>query len=58
MGLGSRLVYVCGPVDAAFYMVTGDWEPGEGIIVLVGSLLVWSITQSSKPNQRTNDATC
>jgi len=31
---------------------------GEGISVLVASLLIWSITQSSKPNQRTSDATC
>ena len=30
------------------------WELGS---VLVASLLIWSITQSSKPNRRTNDAT-
>ena len=30
----------------------------EGINVLVAYLLIRSITQSSKPNQRTNDATC
>jgi len=28
---------------------------GEGISVLVASLLIWSITKSSKPNQKTND---
>ena len=33
-------------------------KEGEGIRVLVASLLIWSITQSSEPNQRTNDATC
>ena len=28
------------------------------ISVLVTSVLIWSVTQSSEPNQRTNDATC
>jgi len=31
---------------------------GEGISVLVASRFIWSITQSSNPNQRTSDATC
>ena len=30
----------------------------EGTSILVISLLIWSVIQSSKPNQRTNDATC
>ena len=30
----------------------------KGISILVASLLIWSITQSSNPNRKTNDATC
>ena len=48
----------------SFADITGDMacccrllrRGGEGISVLVASLLIWPITQSSKPNQRTNDA--
>ena len=61
----NRFTY--SPVNTkSFADITGDMacccrllrRGGEGISVLVASLSIWPITQSSKPNQRTNDATC
>ena len=55
-----RLRLALSSLNTRVHVVTNYFNHhwAEGISILIASLIIWSITQSSKPNQRTNDATC